>query len=156
MLTTKQIEFCKQVANGATAAAAYKIAFKSKSAGNCRVNGCKLLKRAEIKAYIEELQNANKKIVERGHEIAAQKLAEGEIADKIERQKVLTQILRGEIKLSKPMVVDKQVQFIECVPDYADRKAAIAELNKMGGDYSPTKVDVTSNGKTMPSWANGE
>lgn len=70
----------------------------------------------------------------------------------IERKEILTQIALGEIPLNKPMVVDGSIELIEIVPDWADRKAAIAELNKMDGDYSPTKSNVELNVKQLPSW----
>ena len=71
----------------------------------------------------------------------------------LERQHVLTQIATGKLVLSKPMVVDKQVQFIECVPDYNDSKAAIAELNKMDGSYT-TNINHTVSGNNLLSWLN--
>jgi hypothetical protein len=61
-----------------------------------------------------------------------------------ERKEVLTKIGRGEIPLTKPMVVDGAVELIPVVPDWMDRRAAIAELNKMEGDYSPTKTAATT------------
>jgi hypothetical protein len=67
----------------------------------------------------------------------------GHIADVRERKEVLTKILRGEIPLRKPIVVNFCIEYIEVLPDWMDRKAAIAELNKMEGDYAPTKVEET-------------
>ena len=84
-------------------------------------------KQAANKVYIETAENAAKEA----------------IMSKIERQQILTQIARGEIPLKKPIVVDKQIEEIEIVPDWMDRKAAIAELNKMDGDYAPTRNEHT-------------
>lgn len=61
----------------------------------------------------------------------------------LERQEVLTAIARGEIPLQKPMVCDGLIQKIEVVPDWMDRKNAIAELNKMDGAYAPSKAETT-------------
>lgn len=66
-----------------------------------------------------------------------------EIMSAIERKEILTQIARGEIPLKKALVIDKNIEFIEVVPDYTDRKNAIAELNKMDGSYAPTKQAIT-------------
>lgn len=66
-----------------------------------------------------------------------------QIADVLERKEILTKIARGQIPLRKAMVVENIIQYIDIVPDWADRKAAIAELNKMEGDYAPTKVAQT-------------
>jgi len=66
-----------------------------------------------------------------------------------ERQSILASIARGELKIRKPFVVSRgatqgsEIVDHECLPDYADRKGAIAELNKMRGDYAPTKVANT-------------
>jgi hypothetical protein len=60
-----------------------------------------------------------------------------------ERKVVLSQIARGQIPLTKPMVVDGMVEMVPVVPDWMDRRNAIAELNKMEGDYAPTKVAPT-------------
>jgi hypothetical protein len=66
-----------------------------------------------------------------------------------ERQSILASIARGELKIKKPFVVSRgatqgaEIIDHECLPDYADRKGAIAELNKMRGDYAPTKVANT-------------
>lgn len=66
------------------------------------------------------------------------------IIDKNKRMEILSQIALGNIPLKKPIVVDKIIESIDVVPDYADRRAAIAELNKMDGSYSPTQIqDVT-------------
>lgn len=67
----------------------------------------------------------------------------GEIANATERKVILTKIARGQIPLRKHVVVDKFIEYIDVVPDYMDRKAAIAELNKMEGDYAPTKIAAT-------------
>jgi len=149
-LTEKQREFCKLFITGKSGADAYSIAFNSNNQSNCKVNASKLLKSDKIKSYISELQAENKKIVEMANNKAAQDLADGSIATATERMQILTKIMRGEIPLIKPMVVDKQLVDIEVVPDYSDRRAAIAELNKMDGSYAPAKQDITTNGKDLP------
>jgi hypothetical protein len=66
-----------------------------------------------------------------------------DIADVLERKEVLTKILRGQIPLEKAMVVNGVIEYVEVIPDWTDRKNAISELNKMEGDYAPTKVAQT-------------
>jgi hypothetical protein len=68
---------------------------------------------------------------------------QSQIADVMERKEILTKIARGQIPLRKAMVVDGTIEYIDIIPDWMDRKAAIAELNKMEGDYAPTKVAQT-------------
>ncbi len=148
-LTKRQVEFCKLISKGESATRAYKIAYKSTSEGTCKVNGSKLLKKPEIAAKIAEFQKQNADIVKKAHEKAIDKLAEGEIADKIERQKMLTQIMRGDVKIrADKFFFDGKTakvvsQEVEELPDYAARIKAISELNKMDGSYAPTKVAGT-------------
>lgn len=65
-----------------------------------------------------------------------------QIADVLERKEILTQILRGQIPLRKAVVVAGALEYYDVIPDWMDRRAAIAELNKMEGEYAPTKVKV--------------
>lgn len=149
MLTSKQISFCKQIANGKNATEAYQIAFKNSNATTCKTNGSKLLKQAEIAKKIEAIQSQNAGIIAKANEIAAEKLAAGEIADNIERQKVLTQIMRGDTKIrADKFFYDSKAgevitQEVEELPDHQARIKAIAELNKMDGSYAATKIDAT-------------
>lgn len=71
------------------------------------------------------------------------------ILTSIERQEILSQIAKGEIPLSKPVGTGKDLQMIEFVPDWMDRRNAIAELNKMDGDYAPAKTEVLLTDNTL-------
>lgn len=79
-------------------------------------------------------------------EIQSRKLKALTVAERVD---ILSKIALGEIPLKKPMVADGVIQEIDVVPDWDDRRAAIAELNKMSGDYAPTKTDITTNGKPL-------
>jgi len=71
----------------------------------------------------------------------------------LERQAILSEIARGEMGLSKPMVVDKDIVSVPVVPDWMDRKNAIAELNKMDGSYAPTKQEISVNKPVIIDWS---
>lgn len=71
------------------------------------------------------------------------------ILSKHERMEILTQIAKGEIPLVKHIVCEGVIQEVKVVPAWADRKAAIAELNKMDGEYAPIKKDITSGGEPL-------
>ena len=64
-----------------------------------------------------------------------------QIIDVLERKEILSQIAKGEIPLQKALVVAGQIEYIQVVPDWMDRRNAIAELNKMEGDYAPMKIE---------------
>ena len=63
------------------------------------------------------------------------------ILTKEQRMEILTSIAKGEIPLTKPMIVDGVIQEVPVVPNWMDRKSAIAELNKMDGAYAPIKTE---------------
>lgn len=86
------------------------------------------------KKYKEFLEIAEPVIRAKEIEAMAEVAASG-ILSKIERQKILTQIALGEIPLTKYVVADGVIHDMPVVPSWNDRKAAIAELNKMDGAY---------------------
>lgn len=101
---------------------------------------------------------ANKEMTEENQSI--QKTAEANISKEakelqakimtsLERQAYLSQIARGEIEIptTKPMATKDGIEMIHLIelPNHSDRIKAIAELNKMHGDYAPTKTDITIN-----------
>ena len=72
-----------------------------------------------------------------------------------ERKEYLTKIVNGEIEVPYTEVKwDKKqnkfvtIKFVE-LANHAARINAIAELNKMEGDYAPTKVDNTHTGSVQ-------
>ena len=71
------------------------------------------------------------------------------ILTKHERMEILTQIAKGEIPIVKHIVCDGVIQEVDVVPAWADRRAAIAELNKMDGEYAPIRKDITSGGEPI-------
>lgn len=98
---------------------------------------------------MSELTSINRRITEAANEKAISKVINIEIASVAERKGILTKIARGEIPLTKPMVCNGKIELVDVVPDYMDRKNAIAELNKMDGDYAPSKLDITSEGESL-------
>ena len=93
--------------------------------------------------YYKEVQK-NKELIEK---ITYLKESNDKLGKEI--QEILTQIAKGEIPLVKHIVCDGVIQEVDVVPAWADRRAAIAELNKMEGDYAPVKKDITSGGEPI-------
>lgn len=60
-----------------------------------------------------------------------------------ERKELLTKIANGQMKVKKPFVISGKIMEYLSEPDAADRMKAISELNKMDGDYAPTKIAQT-------------
>jgi len=69
------------------------------------------------------------------------------IMDKHERMEVLSQIARAEITLQREVLSSDGIQALTVVPEYNDRKAAIAELNKMDGEYAPIRKETKHSGE---------
>lgn len=96
------------------------------------------IKQQDIKSKLAELDTANA--------IEARKKA---IMTAEERKEYLTKIINGEIEVPYTEVKwDKNqekfvtIKFVE-LANHSSRISAIAELNKMEGDYSPIKVAQT-------------
>lgn len=68
-----------------------------------------------------------------------------------ERQELLTQIAKGEIKIKKPFVIQGKIMEYPAEPDHTDRINAVKELNKIDGTYAPEKKEHEIKGK-LPSW----
>lgn len=88
-------------------------------------------KQQEIKARVAELDTAAA--------IEARKKA---IMTADERKEYLTKLVNGEIKAKRPFVIGGKIMEYPEEPTHSDRIKAIAELNKMEGDYAPVKSEV--------------
>jgi len=71
------------------------------------------------------------------------------IMTSIERQEFLTEVIKGNEIPVQQLLSNGKIAKGMIVPDLSDRIKAIAELNKMGGDYAPQKTDITSGGKEI-------
>jgi hypothetical protein len=106
------------------------------------------------KRYLEA--NERDKIALEGVRLEMKKEAvKSNILTKQERLDILSQIARGEIPMVKHIVVSmgsglgSEIQERTIYPAWKDRKEAVAEINKMEGDYAPIKKDITSNGESL-------
>ena len=61
----------------------------------------------------------------------------------LERQEILSNIAKGELEREDVVFVDGQPKKLKVKPTFNDMRGAIAELNKMQGDYAPTKSEVS-------------
>jgi len=61
----------------------------------------------------------------------------------IDRMELLNRIANGEVKVKQPFVIGGKIMEYPSEPTFTERRAAIAELNKMDGSYAPTKVAQT-------------
>lgn len=119
------------------------------------VEKCQKSKRT-VERWVDEAEKEYKgvanlilgKVSERKAE-ALGEAAKMDILSIAERQKILSDIAQGNVTITKPMMFMGAIIQAEVMPDFSDRKAAIAELNKMDGSYSPTKTDITSGGENL-------
>jgi phage terminase small subunit len=151
MLTDKQKRFCNEFVGGKDATNAYCIGYEKQNNGVARAAASRLLKSTEIQKYISELQSENKKIVDLANEKAADVIVEGSIADANERMVYLSKLLRGEISIKQETASGGQLVEVLEVPSFSERIKAIAELNKMVGDYAPTKQETTLKSDKPPT-----
>lgn len=68
----------------------------------------------------------------------------------MERIDILSRMALGELKIKQLVYMGAEVGNVEMEvePSYLDRRGAIAELNKMFGDYAPEKKAFTLNGES--------
>ncbi len=142
-------EFIRLVANGENQSDAYSLTSPNKSLtkGTIKVESSKLAKK--YAKQIAEQRQKNKDIVDSANKIELQETSKMHLMSVARRMEILSDIAEGKIPLKKPMVCDGVIELIEIVPDWMDRRNAIAELNKMTGDYATIKTDITSKGESI-------
>jgi hypothetical protein len=89
-------------------------------------------KQAKLKNQLEEVERQ-----------AAVDALKKEILSVEERKIILSKIATGTLRLKRWWIGKDYEISKDVVPDYMDRKNAIAELNKMEGSYAPSKVAAT-------------
>lgn len=100
----------------------------------------KYFKEAED-AYFKANRRLKKKI-EDVDTILALESHKRDIMRSDDRKEYLTKVILGKTKVQKIVVVGGVAEYMDIAPDHKERLAALAELNKMEGDYSPTKTVV--------------
>ena len=72
------------------------------------------------------------------------------ILTSLERQAILSDMAKGELETEVLLVTKDGIKKAKAKPTHAERRAAIAELNKMDGDYAPTKQEVNISTPVLP------
>lgn len=62
-----------------------------------------------------------------------------------ERQALLTEMALGNLESEQLISTPEGIKKVKVRPTHSERRAAIAELNKMGGDYAPAKQIISVN-----------
>lgn len=126
-MTDKQRKFADEYLIDCNATRAYKAAYpKIKSDEAARVNGCRLLTKANIKTYIDEQLD---------------KISSEKIADATEVMEYLTSVMRGESS-AEVIVVENigdymsQARTMEKAPDEKERLKAAELLGKRYGIFT--------------------
>ena len=153
VIPSKHQKFIELVAAGNDQSKAYlkAIAKAGTSAASARQKGSTLAKR--YAAQIQTERERVGKVIEAAKDKLASDIAVKNIMSKTKRMEYLSKMARGEVKVKKPFVIAGKIMEYPADPDHSERRAAIAELNKMAGDYAATKQDITTNGKEIRSWS---
>ena len=156
-LSQKHKVFAEAVIEGLSPTDAYFRAYATENKETCRSRGHKLSQNVTVAAYIKEKSH---KI----EELATNKAVE-ELKDKIvrvaltveERKQILEDIALGKTQYKTYEVIQTDEETPDGMPIFGTRPItvsepsldhrvkAIAELNRMGGDYAATKTTVTIN-----------
>ena len=141
------------VAGGTNQSEAYVLTNPNKNLtkGTIKVESSKLAKKYAL--LINEERERLRKVVEAANDSKVSEIAQMNIMGKAERMELLTKMAKGELKIKTPFVIAGKIMEYPAEPTASDRRAAIAELNKMAGDYAPAKQDITTNGKEIRSWS---
>jgi hypothetical protein len=150
-LSPKHIEFINLVASGTSQTDAYKVTCGNKAVTSnvAKVKGSQLAKKYAV--LINEERERLRKVVEAANDSKVSEIAKMNIMGKAERMELLTKMAKGELKIKTPFVIAGKIMEYPAEPTASDRRAAIAELNKMGGDYAPAQLNTTITDTRPPS-----
>jgi hypothetical protein len=150
-LAPKHIEFINLVAKGETQSNAYKLSVGKKGVSKqvSEVKGSQLAKKYAV--LINEERERLRKVVEAANDSKLSEIAQMNIMGKAERMELLTKMAKGELKIKTPFVIAGKIMEYPAEPTASDRRAAIAELNKMAGDYAPAQLNTTITDTRPPS-----
>jgi hypothetical protein len=145
-LPSKHSEFIRLIVNGETQSNAYKLSIGKKGVSKqvSEVKGSQLAKK--YSNLISEQRDNLKKVVEEAQKDKVAEIAQMNILTSAQRMEILSNIAQGKLKVKKPFVIGGKVLEYPSEPDHTDIKNAIAELNKMQGDYAPTKINQENTG----------
>ena len=141
-LPLKHSEFIRLVANGTNQSEAYILTNPNKNLtkGTIKVESSKLAKKyADL---IDKERDVLKVIVEEAQSNRVAEIAQMNIMTSVERMEFLTKMAKGEVKVKQPFVIGGKIMEYPSEPTFAERRAAIAELNKMDGSYAPTQTKI--------------
>ena len=136
-------EFINNIANGLTQKEAYKVSVGKKGVSSqvAEVKGSQLAKKyADL---IHQERERLKKVVEAAQDNKIAEIAEMKIMSAAKRMELLSMMANGELRIKQPIVIAGKIMEYPAEPTAVDRRAAIAELNKMEGSYAAIKQDIT-------------
>jgi hypothetical protein len=153
-VSAKHQEFIRLVANGTNQSEAYILTNPNKNLtkGTIKVESSNLAKKyADL---IAQERDILKVIVEEAQNNRVAEIAQMNIMTSVERMEFLTKMAKGEVKVKQPFVIGGKIMEYPSEPSFSERRAAIAELNKMDGSYAPmqTKADITLNKPIVIDW----
>jgi len=102
----------------------------------------------EARTRFSELSERTKTAFEEVYLDGKKEALKKAILTKHERMELLTKLAKGEIPTWREVITEDGIQRLEYYSG-AEAKAAIAEINKMDGEYAPIRKDITSNGETI-------
>lgn len=142
----KQIEFIKDLLR------------ESGKRGEILAKFAKVWQKASTRTFDRRLKEAEKALQKEFKAIeqrTEESIAKGVEARKLkimtvaERINLLVKIAYGEEERDEVFFDKGQPKKVKVKPNFNDRLKAVAEINKMGGDYAPQKTDITSGGKKI-------
>lgn len=134
-LNPQQLEFCRLATMCRTAAEAYRLAYPKCPAEKCAPRGARLMQNPAVIAKITERLAKDPYLEETARVFIPEFITNIDLMERTERMAILTEIARGGLTLPKPAMVKGEFKHVQTIPDWDDRRQAIAELNRMDGAY---------------------
>lgn len=145
-ISQKHKDFIRLVAEGSEQDKAYKLTVGNNkvTSATARVKGSQLAKKYADLIQLEKEKLS--KVVEEARNSKVAEIEEKSLMSKIERIELLNKMAKGELEVETVFIVGGKPIKLKTKPTQTDVRAAIAEINKMCGDYAPQKTDITSDG----------
>jgi hypothetical protein len=141
-ISAKHTEFIRLVANGTNQSEAYRATVGNPKATLSSVKSKASQLAKKYADLIDKERDVLKVIVEEAQNNRVAEIAQMNIMTSVERMEFLTKMAKGEVKVKQPFVIGGKIMEYPSEPTFAERRAAIAELNKMDGSYAPTESKV--------------
>lgn len=134
------ITFCDYYVINSDHIDAYMKAYpKCNNRANASKKGLELLKKPQIKVYLDEAFARKKIIVDGARDQALKEAAQKNVLSEIEVDSILCKIIDGKHTAKKIFIINRKPVKVDVTPDIGEQLDAIDKYYKRFGSYAPEK-----------------